>query len=91
MVTCWVIVLPPWTILPGEEVLEHGAGNAPVVDPLMLKEFRILCSDESLDQRLGNLLIGNGDPVVHQEFAHDLIFFGVDDGVSIKVSFLQRL
>jgi hypothetical protein len=36
-----------------------------------------------------NPFIGDGDPIVHQKFSDHFVFFGVDDGESVEVSFLQ--
>jgi hypothetical protein len=55
----------------------------------MLKKFCVLCGDESVDQLFWNPFIGDGDPIVHQKLSNHFVFFGVDDGVSIEVSFLQ--
>jgi len=55
----------------------------------MLEEFRILCGNESPYQLLGDLLVGNGDPVIHHELPDHLIFFGVNDGIGALASLLE--
>jgi hypothetical protein len=72
-----------------QEVFEHGPEYPPVIDPLVLKKFCVLCGDESIDQLFRKPVIGDGDPIVHQKLSNHFVFFGIDDGVSIEVSFLQ--
>ena len=72
-----------------EEVFEHRTEDSFVIDPLVLEKICVFCGNESVDQRFRNLLVRDGDPIIHQEFSDHFVFFGVDDGVSIEVSFLQ--
>jgi hypothetical protein len=73
-----------------EEVLKHRAKDTLVINPFVLKKFRVLCRNKSVDQLLGNPFIRDGNPIVHQEFSHHLILLRVNDRMNIEVSFLQR-
>ena len=54
-----------------------------------MEKFRILCGDKGVDQLFWDLSVGDGDSVVHQKFSDDLVFFRVNDGVSVEISLLQ--
>jgi hypothetical protein len=57
----------------------------------VFKKLCILGCQESLDQHFRDSLVGDGDPIVHKEFPHHLIFLGINDRVGIQRTFFEGL
>ncbi len=78
MATCWVMVLPPWTIRARLEILEKGPGHALHVEALVLEEAGVLGGDEGLDHDLRDVFVLDDLPVLEEELVDQLVVVRID-------------
>ena len=78
MATCWVMVLPPWTILPASRFLKKARDMLCMSKPPVLEEAGVLGGDEGLDHHLRDLFVFDDLPVFEEEFVDQLVVVRID-------------
>ena len=78
MATCWVMVLPPWTIRPASRFLKKARDMLCMSKPLVLEEAGVLGGDEGLDHHLRDVFVFDDLPVFEEELVDQLVIVRID-------------